>query len=64
MKVRLASEDSKRYPGWVGNDDSVVWLDKPLTREVSRAELQKDVTTKAKRFFKVARPLLRELANQ
>jgi hypothetical protein len=58
MKIHLASEDSKRYPGWVGNNDCVVWLDIPLTRKISRDELQNDVSIKSKRFFKVAKLLL------
>jgi hypothetical protein len=63
-KVHLASEDSKRYPGWIGNSDAVVWLDKPLTRKIGRDELQGEVATKAKRFFGIAKSLLKTSAEK
>jgi hypothetical protein len=90
LKVHLASEDRKRYPGWLGNGDAVVWLDKQMTQKMDRDDLQKEIATDARdracwqaadrccpgadhrcrtagasrRFFKIANPLLKKLAEQ
>jgi hypothetical protein len=64
MKVHLASEDSKRFPGWIGSGDGVVWLEKHLTQRISREELRKEIAIKSKRFFKTAKPLLKKIVEE
>jgi hypothetical protein len=59
-EVSLASE--KGYLGWSGNEDAVVWFDEKLTLKTSHEALQSKVGRQAKRFFRFARPLLKELA--
>jgi len=61
-EVHLASEHKRRYPGWIGYNDAVVWLDHSLSQNDDLGELQKKITTKAKRFFKFAKPILKNLA--
>jgi hypothetical protein len=60
--VHLASEYPNWYPGWVGGDNVVVWLDQKLNGKTSHESLQNEIARKAMPFFKVARPLLRRLA--
>jgi hypothetical protein len=59
MKVHLAADDSKRYPDW---NNCVVWFSKDLHRKVSHQNLQREIATASRRFFKVASPLLKKLS--
>jgi|HubBroStandDraft_4_1064222.scaffolds.fasta_scaffold371081_2 hypothetical protein len=60
LKVHLVSDEADQYPGW---DDCVVWSKKNLTLKTSRDDLINEIAKETKRFFKIARPLMRALAN-
>jgi hypothetical protein len=47
--------------GWRQSDETVVWFEKRLTRKTSIQELHREIELKAKRFFKVAKPLLKQM---
>jgi hypothetical protein len=60
--VHVASEKATRFPGWIGGEDAVIWLDQKLAVKTSFQELQVELRKRAKPFFRTARPLMRELA--
>jgi hypothetical protein len=61
LKVHLVSDNADKYAGW--EDDCVVWFRKNLTLKTSRDDLMNEIAKESKRFFKVAKPLMRALAN-
>jgi hypothetical protein len=60
MPVQLVSDNMQKYPSWTG--DGVIWFDKQVTLKTSRTDLASQLATMAKRFFKLAKPLLKKLA--
>jgi hypothetical protein len=60
-EVCLPHEHPKRYPGWK-EDDGVVWFDEQLTLRSTLDGLSDRISKQAKRFFKLARPALQDLA--
>jgi hypothetical protein len=60
LKVHLVSDKADQYPGW---DDCVVWFKKNLTLKTSRDDLIEEIAKETKLFFKIAKPLMRALAN-
>jgi hypothetical protein len=60
--VHLASEEPKRYPGWIGNENAVVWLDLSLTSKMSLKDLQAAVAGTARPFFRTAKLSMKNLA--
>lgn len=60
--VCLPYEHPEKYPGFT-EDDGVLWLDRRLNERMSADDLAKDVAAEARRFFKAAKPVLRELAD-
>ena len=61
-RVCLPIDDIKRFPGFV-EDDGIIWFDEQLTRKTREDDLLDRVRKQARRFFKVARPILDELAD-
>lgn len=59
--VHLASEQSKRYPGWIGNNNAVVWLDLKLNSKTCFDDMQKAIAQTAKPFFKTAKSAMQAL---
>jgi hypothetical protein len=59
--VCLPHENAGRYPYWK-DDDGVIWLDYQLTLRSSLADVVKGVSLEARRFFRVAKPILKKLA--
>jgi hypothetical protein len=57
--VALASQ---KY-GWDGNDECVIWFEKKLTLKTLRDELGSEIEVRARQFFKIAKPLLKTLAD-
>ncbi len=55
-QVHLARDDQKRYPGW---NDCIIWFDRKLTLSASCEELGTEIRKQAKKFFRVAKPLLK-----
>jgi hypothetical protein len=58
-QVALASQ---KY-GWDDNDDCVIWFEKKLTLKTLRDELGSEIEVRARQFFKIAKPLLKKLAD-
>ncbi len=60
--VHLASEQPKRYPRWIGNDNAVVWLDLKLNSKMCFDDIQKAIAQTARPFFKATKPAMQALA--
>jgi hypothetical protein len=58
----LPYENPKRYPT-LTQDDGILWLDERLTERTQLEEIAETVSKQARAFFKVARPVLLDLAH-